>query len=83
MGGSGKAKCGGGFGITLRVVDILGKVGGFGKVECGGDFRMDSESCECLEKLLRSLDMSHHPDADQILTTTLIKDYLSPTTYWM
>ena len=40
------------------------------KIRCGRRFGIDSESYGCLGEPLGSLDLYHHPDAGEILTTT-------------
>ena len=44
------------------------------KVGCGGGSGLDSGSSGFLGEALGSLDGCHHPDEDQILTTTFLKD---------
>ena len=57
-------------GRRLRIGNVFGTERGPGMAGSGGCSRLDSESCEFLKKVLGSLDMCHHPDESQILTTT-------------
>ena len=56
--------------MQFRVRNVFGMEDSYGKVGCGGSFGMDSESHGYLGEPLDSSNTCHHPDADQILSTT-------------